>query len=324
MMAKRRLGRWGPMVSAVGLGCMSMSGVYGPADEAESTATIRRALDLGVSHLDTSASYGRGHNETLVGKAIAGRRDGVVLATKFGIRRSGDARWIDSSPEWARASCEESLRRLNTDVIDLFYVHRRNPAMPIEPTIAELARLVAEGKIRYLGLSEVSADTLRRAHAVHPIAALQIEYSLFSRDVEDELLPVCRELGVSLVAYAPLGSGLLTGGLAHAGARTARHGEPRLAPGNVEHNLRLVAALAAIAAELGSTPAQVSLAWLLSQGEDILPIPGTRRASRVAENLAATEIVLDQPHLDRIAAAVPKGSAAGERMGPAAAAEAGH
>jgi len=324
MSSRRHLGTDGPVVSAIGLGCMGMSGAYGPADEAESMATIRGALDLGLSHLDTSASYGRGHNETLVGRAIAGRRDEVFLATKFGIIRGAEGVRIDSGPEWARASCEESLRRLGTDVIDLFYVHRRNPSMPIEPTIEELARLVAEGKIRHIGLSEVAVETIRRAHAVHPIAALQVEYSIFSRHIEASVLPVCRELGVGVVAYSPVGGGLLTGKFSVPADVPDSHREPRTAEGNLERNLELVARLRNIAAEVGCTPAQLALAWLLAQGEDIVVIPGTRRLSYVEENGLAAGIHLDADVLSRIVVAVPPDAVAGDRLSPAHAPYVGH
>lgn len=313
------------MVPAIGLGCMGMSGAYGPADEQESIATIRRALDLGVTHLDTSASYGRGHNESLVGRAIAGRRCEAVLATKFGIVRDEHGARIDSSPERARTSCEESLRRLGTDVIDLFYVHRRNPAMPIEPTMQELARLVREGKIRHIGLSEVGADTIRRAHAVHPVAALQVEYSIFSRDIEASVLPTCRELGIGVVAYSPVGCGLLTGRFSQAAdVPDFMHRQPRMAGDNLAHNLQLVARLSSIAAEIRCTPAQLALAWLLAQGDDIAAIPGTKRASYLAENAAAAAIRLGPEILTRIAAAIPLDAVAGDRLTADQAAHVGH
>ncbi|HEX6685979.1 MAG TPA: aldo/keto reductase [Candidatus Limnocylindrales bacterium] len=325
MTSLRRLGAAGPMVPAIGLGCMGMSGSYGPADEHESIATIRRALDLGVSHLDTSASYGRGHNETLVGRAIAGRRDEVVLATKFGILRNEHEVRIDSSPARARASCEESLRRLGTDVIDLFYVHRRHPSMPIEATMEELARLVAEGKVRHVGLSEVAADTIRRAHAVHPVAALQMEYSIFSRDIEESVLPTCRELGIGVVAYSPVGGGLLTGRYAApADVPEFMHGQPRMAEANLDPNLELVARLRTIAAEIGCTPAQLALAWLLAQGDDILAIPGTKRASYLEENIAAAGLHLGSEVLARIDRAVPRDAVAGDRLRPDQVPHVGH
>ena len=309
---------------------MGMSGVYGPADEAECLATLRRALDMGVNHFDTSASYGRGHNETLVGKAIAGRRDEVVLATKFGIRRDQGRVVIDSSPGWARASCEESLRRLGVDAIDLFYVHRRDSATPIEATMEMLAALVSEGKVRHVGLSEVATETLRRAHSIHPVSAVQMEYSLLTRDVEEAMLPTCRELGVALVAYSPFGSGMLT---ARSGGdiagdmdalRERGEHEPRFAPQNLEHNLRLVAVLGDLASEIGCTPTQLALAWLLAQGDDVVPIPGTRTIAHLEQNTAAARIELSPDVLGRIGAAIPRGAAAGARLGPAQAAHVGH
>ncbi|MFL6077721.1 MAG: aldo/keto reductase [Mycobacteriales bacterium] len=324
------LGPGGPRVSAIGLGCMGMSIAYGPADDAESVRVIHRALELGVTLLDTADAYGLplpGHNEELLGRAIAGRRDEVFLATKFGLRFGDGPFRVDSTPEWARTACEASLRRLATDRIDLYYLHRRDPEVPIEGTVAAMAELVAAGKVAHLGLSEVSPDTLRAASAVHPIAAVQVEYSLFSREPETGLLAACRELGVALVAYCPLGRGLLGGAVTGADQLPdgdQRRTNPRFADGNLERNLALVGTLREIAAELGATPGQLALAWLLSRGDNIVPIPGTKRLRYLEENAAATDLRLDRAYLARIEAALPPAAVAGERLSPAALRLTGH
>ncbi|PZG01400.1 aldo/keto reductase [Micromonospora deserti] len=334
-MIRRRMGAAGPQVSAVGLGCMGMSFAYGAADDAESTRTLHRALDLGVNHLDTADMYGQGRNEELLAPVVRARRDEVFLATKFGNRVRGGGTgatgtpgaYVDSGAAWARAACDASLHRLGVDTIDLYYLHRRDPATPIEETIGAMAGLVAAGKVRLIGLSEVSPATLRAAHAVHPVAAVQMEYSLFSRDVEGEMLATCRELGVALVAYSPVGRGLLTGaitGRAQLAADDWRAGAPRFAEGNLEANLALVDEVRAVAAEIGGSPAQAALAWLLAQGEDILPIPGTRRVHRLEENAAAADIRLSAGQLARLAEAVPPGAVAGERYPEAAMRLVGH
>jgi aryl-alcohol dehydrogenase-like predicted oxidoreductase len=287
----------GLTVSAQGLGCMGMSEWYGHTDWDESVATIRRALDLGVTFLDTADAYGAGHNEVLVGRAIVGRRDEVQLATKFGIDRSGgeSARVIRGERGYVKRSCESSLLRLGVDVIDLYYLHRPPQTAEIEETVGAMAELVAEGKVRYLGLSEVDDALLRRAHAVHPITAVQSEYSLWARDPETTVLDALRELGIGLVAYSPLGRGFLTGAVRSTDAfddTDSRKTNPRFVGENFEHNLRLVEEVEAIAAEAGVTPAQVALAWLLAQGDDIVPIPGTKRVTRVEENTAADTVEL--------------------------------
>ncbi len=316
-MRRRRLGKNGPEVSLIGLGCMGMSGVYGPQDNEESTATIRRAMELGVTLLDTAELYGMGRNEELVGRAIKGARDRVFLATKFGFVTDKDGKFlVNGRPENVRPSCEASLRRLGVDTIDLYYQHRVDSQVPIEETVGAMARLVEEGKIRFLGLSEASPATLRRAHGVHRIAALQSEYSLWTRDVEGEILPTCRELGVGFVAYSPMGRGFLTAKLRSAEnlpKDDLRKFTPRLQPGNIEKNLELLAELESIAAGKGCTPGQLALAWILAQGEDIIPIPGTRRRRHLEENVAAAEIALSPEELDRIGRAFPPGAAAGTR-----------
>jgi aryl-alcohol dehydrogenase-like predicted oxidoreductase len=319
-MHTRTLGPDGPEVSAVGLGCMGMSAFYGAADEGEALRTIRRALDLGCNFLDTSDMYGPHTNERLVGRAIDGRRDEVFLATKFGIRlEPGEGggppvRSIDGSREYVRVACEGSLQRLGVERIDLYYQHRVDPNTPIEDTVAAMAELVSEGKVRYLGLSEASAETIRRAHAVHPITALQTEYSLWTRDVEAEILPTLQELGIALVAYSPLGRGFLSGRFSSPEELDEgdfrRHG-PRFTGENLEHNSELVARVRELAAEKGVTPGQLALAWVLHRGEHIVPIPGTKRVSYLEENLAAADVQLSEAEVERIAQTVP--AAAGAR-----------
>ncbi|MEU8002902.1 aldo/keto reductase [Catellatospora sp. NPDC049111] len=326
MTAKRRIGNDGPEVSAIGLGCMGMSFAYGQRDDEGSAATLRRALDIGVTHFDTADMYGYGHNEELIGRTIGDRRDEYVLATKFANRGELDAqgdlvrRWVDSSPQWAREALEDSLRRLRTDRIDLYYMHRRSPDVPIEDTVAAMADFVKQGKVRFIGLSEVSPATLRAAHAVFPITAVQMEYSLFTRFVEDEILATCRELGVGLVAYSPVGRGWLTGKItspADLAADDFRRTVPRFAEENFAQNMALVQAVREVADELGATPAQAALAWLLAQGDDVLPIPGTKRVPYLEENMAAADLVLTPDQLHRLTAAVPPGAVAGERYAPA-------
>jgi len=324
-MLERTLGRDRPLtVSALGLGCMGMSEFYGPADEAESIATIHRALELGCTFLDTSDVYGSGHNEQLVGRAIAGRRDEVVLATKFGIVRDADGRRVDSSGAHAKRAVEGSLRRLGTDHIDLYYMHRRNPDVPIEDTVGALDELVREGKIGHIGLSEVSAATLRAACAVAPVTALQSEWSLFTRGIEDEIVPAARDLGVGLVPYSPIGRGMLTGrygsldGLAD---NDFRRSQPRLQGEHLAANLRLVARLEEIAADAGHSPVQVALAWLLHQGDDLAPIPGTKRVRYLEENLAAADIELSADQLAAIDDALPVGAVSGDRYADMSAVE---
>ncbi|HSS63428.1 MAG TPA: aldo/keto reductase [Gammaproteobacteria bacterium] len=316
-MQKRRLGKHGPEVSAMGLGCMGMSISYGAPNDEESTATIHRALDLGVDLLDTSDAYGRGVNERLVGAAIRGRRDEVVLATKFGNRRKApDGRSVDGRPEYVRQACEASLERLGAEVIDLYYQHRVDPAVPIEETVGEMAALVTEGKVRYLGLSEAGPETIRRASTVHPIAALQTEYSLWSRDVETEILPLCRDLGIGFVAYSPLGRGFLTATITRPSdliEQDRRHDHPRFHEENLARNRSLLDPVQSISEECGCTPAQVSLAWLLSRGKDIVPIPGTKRRGYLEENLKALDISLNPSQLDRLESAFGPGAAAGTR-----------
>lgn len=295
---------------------MGMSEFYGSSEDAVSEQVIHRALDLGVSMLDTADMYGQGHNEQLIGQAIRGRRAEVVLATKCGIRREGRRRWYDNRPEYIRWACEQSLRRLGVEAIDLFYLHRRDPGVPIEDSVGAMADLVEQGKVRAVGLSEVSTTTLRAAHQVHPISAVQTEYSLWSRDVEDDVLPAAQDFGIALVAYSPLGRGFLTGTVTDPEALDAedfRHSNPRFQGQNLRHNLRLVAAVRDLAAELGVTPAQLALAWLLHQGPGIVPIPGTKRLRYLHENIAATQLTLHPQDLARLDAALPRHSAAGSR-----------
>jgi aryl-alcohol dehydrogenase-like predicted oxidoreductase len=319
-MHTRTLGPDGPEVSAIGLGCMGMSAFYGSADEGEAVETIHRALDLGCNFLDTSDMYGPHTNERLVGRAIKGRRDEVFLATKFGIRidpptEPGGApvRSIDGGPEYVHLACEGSLQRLGVEQIDLYYQHRVDPNTPIEDTVAAMAELVSEGKVRYLGLSEASAETIRRAHDVHPITAVQTEYSLWTRDVEAEILPTLEELGIGLVAYSPLGRGFLSGRFSSPDELDEgdfrRYG-PRFTGENLKHNTELVARVRELAADKGVTPGQLALAWVLHRGEHIVPIPGTKRVSYLEENLAAAQIHLSDEEVERIAEAVPMAAGA--------------
>jgi aryl-alcohol dehydrogenase-like predicted oxidoreductase len=318
-MIRRSLGPQGPEVSAIGLGCMGMSAFYGATDEEEGLRTIRRALELGCDFLDTSDMYGPHTNEELVGRAIAGRRGEVFLATKFGIRIEGDPprRSIDGSPEYVRRACTGSLERLKTDHIDLYYQHRVDPKTPIEETVGAMAELVQEGKIRHIGLSEASAETIRRAHVEHPITAVQTEYSLWTRDVEQDILPTLQELGIGLVAYSPLGRGFLSGRFTspeELDEGDFRRYGPRFTGENLEHNLLLAERVRELAEEKGVTPGQLALAWVLHRSEQIVPIPGTKRVSYLEENLAAAEIELSEEEVERIAESVPP--AAGERYDP--------
>ncbi|GGV66731.1 MULTISPECIES: aldo/keto reductase [Streptomyces] len=308
-------------VSALGLGCMGMSDHYGVPDDRESLATIRRALDSGVTLLDTADMYGPFTNERLVGKAVAGRRHEVVIATKFGIERlpDGTVKGVNGRPEYVRAACDASLLRLGVDHIDLYYQHRVDPTVPVEETWGALSELVAAGKVRHLGISEAAPGTVRRAHTVHPVTAGQYEYSLFTRDIEDSLLPTLRELGIGLVAYSPMGRGLLTGRITDTTAlpsHDVRHLSPRFSRKNLDRNLRLVDALRGLAAGLGVTAAQLALAWLLARGSDIVPIPGTKRRTYLDENLGALTVGLTAEQLAVIEAAVPAAVVAGERYDP--------
>jgi len=318
-MQTRRLGRSDLVVSAFGLGCMGMSEFYGRGDDRESVATIHRALDLEINFLDTADMYGPYTNEELVGRALRGRRDQVVIATKFGIIRDPTdptKRGVNGRPEYVRSACDESLRRLGVDTIDLYYQHRVDPNIPIEETVGAMAQLVQEGKVRCLGLSEAGPRTLRRAHRVHPIAALQSEYSLWTRDPEDETLATCRELGTGFVAYSPLGRGFLTGQIkrfADLSKDDYRRQSPRFQGENFQTNLALVRRIEEMAAEKGCRPAQLALAWVLAQGEDVVPIPGTKRRKYLEENVAALNVELTAEDLCQIDALAPKGVAAGAR-----------
>jgi aryl-alcohol dehydrogenase-like predicted oxidoreductase len=313
-MNTRTLGNQGLAVSEIGLGCMGMSEFYGERDDDESIATIHRALELGVTLLDTADVYGPHTNEQLVGRAIAGRRDEVVLATKFGIVRDPEkaqARGINGRPEYVKQSCDASLRRLGVDHIDLYYQHRVDPKTPIEETVGAMSELVDDGKIRFVGLSEAGAGTIRRAHEVHPITAVQSEYSLWSRDIEDEVIPALRELGIGLVAYSPLGRGFLSGqikSIDDLDEGDYRRYSPRFQGDNFDKNLGLVSQVEELAAEKGVTPSQLALAWVLNRGDDIVPIPGTKRRRYLEENVAATGIELTDDEVERIAAALPEPS----------------
>ena len=317
-MRKRKLGKSDLTPGAIGLGCMGMSEFYGESDRRESIRTIHRALDLGVTLLDTADMYGVGRNEELVGEAIAGRRGEVVLATKFGCVRGsdGDFLGISGRPEYVKRACEASLKRLKVDAIDLYYQHRVDPETPIEETIGAMADLVREGKVRYLGMSEAAEQTIRRANAVHPITAVETEYSLWSRDVEDEKLPTCRELGIGFVPYSPLGRGFLTGQIRKFedfAADDFRRYVPRFQGENFQKNLVLVDHIKELAAQKGCKPSQLALAWLLAQGEDIVPIPGTKRIAYLEENAGAVQLRLTAEEIRRIDGIAPKGAAAGDR-----------
>ena len=312
---RRQLGRSGLSVSPVGLGCMGLSGVYGAADDAASRALIHHAVDCGVDHIDTADMYGWGHNETVVGQAIKGLRDRIVLASKFGqFQREGQGNGVDGRPEYVMSACEASLKRLGVDVIDLYYQHRVDPNVPIEETVGAMKRLVEQGKVRALGLSEARPETIRRAHAVHPIAVVQTEYSLLYRVEAEETRATTQELGIGFVAYSPLGRGFLTGALrslADIDGRRAQH--PRFQAEHFEANLRLVERIEAKAAEKRCTPSQLALAWVLAQGEDVVAIPGTRHAARLDENLGALKVDLSAADVAELAAAIPPGAASGLR-----------
>jgi aryl-alcohol dehydrogenase-like predicted oxidoreductase len=317
VLERRRLGTSTLDVSAIGLGCMGLSGIYGPADDAESIALIHKAIDLGVNHIDSSDMYGWGHNETLIGKALPGRRDHVMLATKFGqVQNPGGPNLVNGRPDYVVQACEASLKRLGVDVIDLYYQHRVDPGVPIEETVGGMKRLVEQGKVRFLGLSEAAPETVRRAHRVHPIVALQSEYSILYRAEAEQTLPTLRELGISFVAYSPLGRSLLTGQIQKPqdipeGDRRLAH--PRFQGDNLVRNIELVKKLEALARDKGCTAGQLVLAWLLAQGRDVVAIPGTKRVDRLHENLGALKVKLAPGDVARIGEVVPSGAAAGLR-----------
>lgn len=317
-MQMRNMGNQGLRVPAIGLGCMGMSTAYGERDDESSTRAIHRAIELGAGFLDTSDAYGNGVNEELVGKAIAGKRDQVILASKFGnIRLPDGGREIVGRPDYVPQACDASLKRLGVDHIDLYYQHRVDPTVPIEETVGAMARLIEAGKVRYLGLSEAGPETIRRANATHPISALQSEYSLWCRDLEADVLPACRECGIGFAAYSPVGRGFLTGAIKNLSAdllaKDRRHDHPRFHPENFERNLKLLPALEEVAATKGCTPAQLALAWLLAKGEDIVPLPGTKQAARVDENLGAMDVTLDNADIAKLENVFAPGVTAGTR-----------
>jgi aryl-alcohol dehydrogenase-like predicted oxidoreductase len=314
-MRQRRLGTHGPQVSAVGLGCSGMSGDYGVPDDVESIATVHRAIELGVDLFDTSDAYSAGRNEELLGRAIKGRRHGLIIASKFGNVRgpNGERGGVNGRPEYVRVACEASLQRLGVDVIDLYYQHRVDPGVPIEETVGAMSRLIEQGKVRYLGLCEAGPETIRRAHAVHRISALETEYSLWTRDIETQILPVIRKLGIGLVPYCPLGRGFLSGAFSRRDdliATDRRHAHPRFQEGNFEKNLNLLKPIEQVARAKGCTMAQVAIAWLLSRGDDLVPIPGTKRRTYLEQNVAAADIALSETEIAALEGSFPVGAAA--------------